>query len=231
MDTNHPIALSPMHQQQVEMGAVMELIDGWQRAVRYTSAVDELERVKTGVGIFDESPVGKLITQGMDLDNLLGTVFPSKRRVSVGTALQISNHTTLARIADDELWLIAKKEHLSSLTFQLEPYNENCIHSVDITSLLAAISIIGPHSSLLLSSVTELDLSPFNFKSGRCAQTEIAGVHCTLVRLDTADLPAYSLYFGREYGDYMWESLFEVGRNISITPSGTEAMAIIRPES
>lgn len=209
----------------------MELIDGWQRAVRYTSTADELERVKTGVGIFDESPVGKMITQGMDLDTIIETVFPSKTQVSVGTALQIDNHTTLARIADDELWLIAKKEYLSSLSSQLEPYNESCLHSIDITSLLAAISIIGPHSSLLLSSVTELDLSPFNFKNGRCAQTQIAEVHCTLVRLDTANLPAYSLYFGREYGDYMWESLFEAGHNISITPSGTEAMAIIRPES
>ena len=62
------------------------------------------------------------------------------------------------------------------------------------------------------------------FDSGSSAQSQFAEIHGTLVRLDAAGLPAYTLFFGREYGDYMWESVLEAGERYGLVPFGTEAL-------
>ena len=60
-----------------------------------------------------------------------------------------------------------------------------------------------------------------------CAQGEAVGVHGIFVRADRGGVPGYRLYFGREYGEYVWEALLDAGREYGAAPVGIEALALI----
>jgi heterotetrameric sarcosine oxidase gamma subunit len=227
MVTRQPVALSPLHHQHVELGAEMELSEGWQRPARYTSADDELEGLRAGVGICDVSPAGKLTVQGDGVDALLAAAFPDAGLLSVGQAARAGGDTALARLTHDEVWVTTAPNQAATMAQRLSRDAQGCVHTVDVTSARAAVRIVGPRSHMLLAAVTELAVAPSAFGDRRCAQSRFSEVHGTLVRLDTAELPDYTLYFGREYGDYMWESLLEAGERYHLTPFGTEALGKI----
>ena len=71
-------------------------------------------------------------------------------------------------------------------------------------------------------------MAPDAFPDASCAQSRFAEIHGTLVRLDAAGLPGYTLLFGREYGDYMWESIMETGERYGLAPFGLEALGRLR---
>ena len=225
---SRPVALSPLHQRHVALGAEMALVDGWQRPVRYAAADEELAAVRSGVGVCDVSPMGKLALLGDGLDALLDSALPNTTPPAVGRAARVDEESFAARVARDEALVTTASSRTSSLSERLTAGAAGCAHVVDVTSALAAVRIAGPRSRDLLAALTELDVARDAFDSGSSAQSQFAEIHGTLVRLDAAGLPAYTLFFGREYGDYMWESIMEAGERYDVTPFGIETLGRLR---
>ena len=99
---------------------------------------------------------------------------------------------------------------------------------VDITSALCGVSIIGPASTQLLSRITDLDISHRAMPDLTCAQARFAEVQGLLLRRDIQSIPAYQLYAGREFGEYLWETLIHAAAETGGGPVGTEALARLR---
>ena len=225
---SRPVALSPLHHRHVELGADMAPIDGWLRPVRYGDADEEVAAVRSTVGVCDVSPMGKLALLGDSLDALLGNVFPDTDPPEVGRAARVDDETVVARLAHDEALAATAAGRRSRLDETLTASASGCAHVVDVTSALAAVRIMGPRAPDLLAALTELDVAPDAFPDASCAQSSFAEIHGKLVRLDAAGLPGYTLLFGREYGDYAWESIMEAGERYGLAPFGIEALGRLR---
>ena len=230
MTTQTPVGLSAMHQQHVDLGAVMEEVDGWQRPTRYLSVEEELEQIRKGVGLCDVSPTGKLLIQGEAIDDILGTAFPKLGALDIGDARAQSLKTgstdsevLLARLAADEALALTPPNMAPQVAESLEG-PEQCIHALEITSALAGVKVAGPLAHQLLAAVTEIDVSLDGFSNMTCAQAPVAEVHGTLLRNDMDGLLSFELYFGREYGEYMWDALMEAGEEYGVVPFGIEAL-------
>ena len=104
----------------------------------------------------------------------------------------------------------------------------DCVHLLDHTSGLAGVRLTGPESDQLLSKLTELDTSPDAFPNLSCAQTRCAEIHGTLIRTDLGPLPSYDLFFPREFGEYMWDAIFEAGEEFGVAAVGFEAADRVR---
>ncbi len=226
-----PIARSAMHYQHLALGAVMVERDGWQRPARYASVKQELDQLRGAVGLCDISPVGKLSVQGDDLDSALARAFGDARPPDVGAVQRRSVSSgsaqlpvVLARLAHDEAMVFTEPGHAAAVSETLEQQADLCAHVVDVTSGLGGVQITGPSGHLLLAGVTELDASPDALPELSCAQTRIAGVHAVLLRLDVGNVLGYEVYFGREFGEYMWDALLEAGDEHGAVPVGMEAM-------
>lgn len=196
---------------------------GWQRPATYTSAGQEIERARAGVGLGDISPVPKLGLQGTDLDVALRQALPGLDPPAVGEVARRPGdgggaETLVARLAEDEALVLGLR--LEALA--VEP--DRCAHVVEITSAMAAVSVTGPSAQALLSGISDLDVSSGSFPDLRCTQATFAEIHGTLLRLDLGGLPGYQLYFSREFGEYMWDALMEAGEAFQVTPLGLEAM-------
>ena len=234
MTSWNPVKRSSLHHKHLALGATLEEQGGWQQPARYSSAEQELERLKIGAGLCDVSPVGKIGLQGEDLDPLLTATFPGAMELQIGSLRQMEVGSpsgpwccVLARLAMDEYLAITPTNRNTTLIELLEEDPDRCAHVVDLTSALAGVRIAGPSAVLLLASLTELNLSDEAFADLRCGQVKMAGIHGTLLRRDMAGLLCYELYFTREFGEYMWDVLMEAGERYDGLPVGFEAMELL----
>ena len=97
------------------------------------------------------------------------------------------------------------------------------MHVTDVTSTLAAFSLVGPRSRELLSKLTSLNLTDRCLPDFSCAQTQLAKCHATLARLDASGLLAYRLFVTRDYAEFVWDALMEAGHDCGLAPIGMEA--------
>ena len=216
-----------MHYRHLELGAQMTEHEGWTLPARYTDAEEEATRVREGVGITDISHVGKIRLQGETVDEALREALSDYQATSVGS-VSISSDTVVARLADNDCLILTKPAELTTVLDSLNL--DGCVHPVNITSVLAAVRIIGPNAPAVLAGVTHLDLTPAYFPNLSCAQTMVAEIHGTVIRKDVSGLLTYDVYFGRDYGDHMWESLIDAGEWHGLTPIGLEALALLNGE-
>mgnify|MGYP001351737675 CR=1 FL=1 len=228
-----PLALSAIHQKHLEMGATLEEIDGWKRPLRYTTLEDETQHVREGVGICDTSPVGKLNVQGAGLVSFLRKIFPRgdvveilrvQRRL-IGRNLD-RTELWLARLADDEMLLLTKPGGLSKVKERFTSKPVECVHMVDVSSGLASVTAVGLMARELLGRMTELDARDKAFPNMSCVQVKFAEIYSIVLRRDLGGMFGYELYFEREYGEYIWDTLLHE-KDLCVVPFGVETLEFL----
>ena len=227
-----------MHHKHLELGAYMVESDGWQRPARYTSAEREIEHARAAVGIGDISPVGKFSLHGDEIDSVIGAGLTHIDLPGVGGVRQYPASSsgrapeavTLLRLAQDEIMALTHPGLPLPASLALGGNSDSCAHVVDLTSGLAGVRVIGPLAEQLLTRVAEIDVADDAFPDKRCAQINGAEIHNVLLRLDQNGLRSYELYFGREFGEYMWDALLEVGEDCGLRPIGIEALGRLQDE-
>ena len=226
-----PVALSSIHTNHIKLGAVMEEVEGWYLPVRYGSSDTEMEQARKSVGIADMSPIGKFFVEGTTVDTFLEEIFREPSVLDVGSSRRVSLgdersgvEVNVARLMVDELLISTESRDCEDVSNFLGGRLDRCLHVTNVTSGFSVIRVIGPQGLSLLENVTELDLSTPVFPDKSCAQTRLADVHCTILRVDLGRLLAYDLYVAREYGEHVWSFLYEVGETFDLTPVGMEAI-------
>jgi sarcosine oxidase subunit alpha len=227
----NPVALSALHHKHLQLGADMVELRGWQRPACYTGAEDEICRLSEAVGLCDVSPVGKLNVQGEEIDHFLDAAILDFDKMGVGGVSRgqlvtgdLQQAAEIARLAYDELLMLTAPGQAAAVMSLLEEHRYKCVHIVDITSALTGVRLAGPDTRHVLSRLTELDIGPDALPDWSSAQAKIAEVSGILVRRDAGDLLGFDLYFSRDYGEYMWESLMEAGEDYLIVPFGIDAL-------
>ena len=221
-----PVGKSAFYHRQLAMGAHMVERDGWLQPAYYSSA-DQEERLSTeSTGICDVSPSVKLLLQGDNLGGFLNDALSSDDSPAIGEVRQVSNPARgrLARLTTDECLILCEPEALADWTTALGEPTRDSVHFVDQTSGLCGVRLIGPGSDALLSKLSEFDTSPGAFTNMSCAQSRFAEIHGTIVRADLGPLPSYDLFFSREFGEYVWDAIFEAGEDFGVAPVGLDAM-------
>jgi sarcosine oxidase subunit gamma len=92
------------------------------------------------------------------------------------------------------------------------------------------VTVLGPRSVELLRTCSALDLRERSVPNLRCAQTSLARVHAVVARNDVGTLPAYALLFSRDYAEFVWEWLIEMGHEFGVQPIGISALEQLHRE-
>ena len=126
-----------------------------------------------------------------------------------------------ARLISSPGTAAAVQSHLEAVT---QPAAASaCVHLTDVTSSFTAVQIAGPRSRDLLRKLTALDLRPAQFPDLSCAQGSLANVHALVIRADIQTHLSYQVYYGREFGEYVWEALLDAGQEFGALPFGMAA--------
>jgi sarcosine oxidase, subunit alpha len=237
------IRRTPCHHGHQESNATWMDMGAWKRPLVYSTIEAECRAVHERVGIIDVGTLGKLDVKGRDAAAYLEWIHPNRvanlkpgrirYRVMLDDAGIILDDGTIARLADDHFFVTTGTGALEAVEQWLEWWladGGRCVHVTNITAGLGAINVAGPRSRELLTRLTDLDLSSVAVPYLGLTQGLVAGVPALLLRIGFVGELGYELHFPAEYGDYLWTTLLDTGKDLGIAPFGVEAQRVLRLE-
>lgn len=244
---HHPVKRTPACHLQQKAGAHMELSGSWHRA-RYfgtdATAQDEIDAVRTRVGILDASTLGKFRVFGPDAGRIL-------ERVYVGNMQQIeTDRMKYAAMCNEDGCLVddgvvvrrgASDYYLTTssaradMTIQWLRYHsrhESWQYAVvNLTDAFGVINLAGPQAREVLARLTEADLTntalPY---MGYQELTVMEDIPARVMRLGFVGELSYELHVPASAMPALWQALLAAGRDFGIQPFGLEAQNTLRLE-
>jgi len=219
-----PQKQSSVHAAHVERGAVMAHKDGWVMPERYADLNDEVIRVQQGVGLIDRSDIIKIDVKGSALQTWVKQTFDVDIKAQEACRGITDDGTVriccLMRV--DWGLMIDPTPHKAERVDTLMEHAPGELHMTDVSSVYTALQLIGPRCLDVLQKLTSLDLRPSLFSNLTCKQGTIAKVPGLMLRDDLAVYPSYWIFITREYGEFVWETICDVGKACDLIPIGYE---------
>lgn len=237
-----------------ENGAVFELVAQWRRARYFPKAGEkmhaavnrECRAVRTSVGIFDASTLGKIEVVGPDAAEFLNRMYtnPWKAlepgRCRYGLLLKedgfITDDGVSARMAADRFHLTTTTGGAARVLNLMEDYLQTEWPDLNVwltstTEQYAVIALQGPNARKVLKPLVEgIDLSAEAFPHMAVREGTICGVPTRLFRVSFTGELGFEINVPSAYGRALWEQLMAEGAQYGITPYGTETMHVLRAE-
>ncbi|WP_280986663.1 glycine cleavage T C-terminal barrel domain-containing protein, partial [Hansschlegelia zhihuaiae] len=251
-----PTRLPPSHFFAEEQGAVFVETGQWMRAAYFPrpgekdwleTTIREVNTVRSAVGVYDASTLGKIDVQGADAAAFLDRVYVNAfSSLAVGKAryglmlredgVAMDDGTT-TRLSDTHFYMTTTTGNAAGVMRHLEfcrqwLWPELDVHFASVTDQWAQFAIAGPRSREVVAALVDgQDVSnealPY---MGAKELTVCGGVKARLFRLSFSGELAYELAVPARYGDAMIRRIVEAGQPFGICPYGAEALAVMRIE-
>ncbi|GBD50407.1 sarcosine oxidase subunit alpha family protein [Methylopila sp. Yamaguchi] len=251
-----PTRLPPSHFWAEEQGAVFVETGLWMRAAYFPRAgeadwlettIREVNTVRTAVGVYDASTLGKIDVQGADAGVFLDRVYINgfstmpvgKARYGVmlredGFAM---DDGTVARLSPTHYYVTTSTAHAAQAMRHLEYcrqwlWPELDVHLASITDQWAKYAIAGPRSrDVVASLVDDADVSDAGLPYLGVKEVTVGGgVKARLFRLSFSGEMAFELAVPARYGDATIRAIIAAGQPFGICPYGAEALSVMRIE-
>ena len=252
-----PIRLTPSHNWAVEKNAVFVETGNWLRAqwfpipgeTHWRESVDrEVLGTRNSVGICDVTTLGKIDIKGKDCGEFLNRVYANNfgklaiGKVRYGLMLREDgiayDDGTTARLGENHFVMTTTTANAVTVFRNLEFFKqclwpELDVHLISTTDAWAQFAIAGPNSRKLLEKIVDksYDISNESFPFMACTNLTICnGIPARLFRISFSGELAYELAVSRKFGDSLVRVLMKAGKEINVTPYGTEALGVMRIE-
>ncbi len=228
---------TPLYDNHVAAGGRMVPFAGWEMPVQYESILAEARAVRTASGLFDVSHMGRISIEGRDaaalLDRVLSTSVP-KLRLRRARYVLICNEQ--GGIIDDAIvYRLGRRRYVlvpnASNADAVEAWVRRWRRSSDdadiqvVTDELAMIAHQGPAAQMILSRLTDHDLS--SLRLFRAVQTEVAGAPCIVARTGYTGEDGFELMVPVVDAPRIWRALIDAGA----APCGLGARDVLRLEA
>ena len=249
-----PVRMTPTHDWAIVKGAMFEDVGQWKRA-RYfplrgegmREAVDrECRAVRQSVGMFDGSTLGKIEIVGPHAEEFLNRIYATSftklapGRCRYGIMLRedgsILDDGVVGRLAADRFHVTTTTSGAAQVVNHMEDYLQTEWSELDcwltsVTEQWAVIAVQGPQARGILERlVEEVDLSPSAMPHMSLREGRICGVPMRLFRVSFTGELGFEINVPADYGNAVWEAVYDAGFSRVITPYGTEAMHVLRAE-
>jgi glycine cleavage system aminomethyltransferase T len=209
------VTCSPMESQGRAAGGRFELRDGWNVAVEYTGSAD----IAAGtVGWADVSHLTKLELQGESdaLDAAAGTQLP------FGAAVR-RNDAWWCRLTQTRALVVGGRPVLSGAAGGGPVLGDTAgVEVVDVTSSLAALTLVGPLARETFARFCAIDLRP-RVAPLRALRPGSVGRQPAIVIHEGAQ--RFLFLFGWATSEYMWSVVADAGGHLGGRPLGVDQLA------
>jgi glycine cleavage system aminomethyltransferase T len=141
----------------------------------------------------------------------------------------VRSDLTVARLSADE-FQVGANGNLDFDYLRREAPSDGSVTVDDITGSTCCIGLWGPHAREVVEKLTQDDFSNENFKYFRCKQVRIGGVPVTAMRLSYVGELGWELYTTADYGQRLWDMLWQAGSEFGIIAGGRAAFNSLRME-
>jgi len=257
-DLFEPVRKTPIHDWAAERNAVFEDVGQWKRAHYYPQPADrgreslhaavarECKAVRTSVGMFDGSTLGKIEVVGPDAAEFLNRMYVNAwTKLGVGRCRYgilcredgfVRDDGVIGRLAPDRFHVTTTTGGAAGVLGMMEDYLQTEWPDLDVwltstTEQWAVIAVQGPRARDVLAPLVEgVDISKEKFPHMAVAECRVAGVAARLFRVSFTGELGFEVNVPSSHGRAVWEAIHAAGQPFGITPYGTEAMHVLRAE-
>ncbi|MFD3430389.1 glycine cleavage system aminomethyltransferase GcvT [Nocardia fluminea] len=161
--TDTALLEGPIHAVHVELGATFAPFGGWEMPVQYAGTVGEHTAVRTTVGLFDVSHLGKATVAGPGaatfvnsaLTNDLGRIQPGKAQYTLCCAEDggVIDDLIAYYVSDDEVFLVPNAANTAAVVAELRKVAPAGITVTDQHRDYAVFAVQGPKATEVLTAL------------------------------------------------------------------------------
>ncbi|MFU0503890.1 sarcosine oxidase subunit alpha [Pseudaminobacter sp. NGMCC 1.201702] len=245
---------TPIDSWAEENGAIFEPVSLWRRAWYFPKAGEDMHRavarecrqVRSSVGMFDASTLGKIEIVGPDAAEFMNRIYtnawsrlaPGRCRYGLllGEDGFIRDDGVIGRLTKDRFHVTTTTGGAPRVLAMMEDYlqtewPELKVWLTSTTEQWAVIALNGPNARKLIEPlVEEIDLSDEALPHMSIAEGRICGVPTRLFRVSFTGELGFEVNVPARHGLAVWKALHEAGQQYGITPYGTETMHVLRAE-
>ena len=207
----------------------------------YSNPVEEHLNTRNNVGMQDLSTMGEVDIKGPGAERLINRLLVNEVRDLLPGQVRYStmcnesggiiDDVTVYKFHDEHFMIVTSSApRKKSARWISEHALGHSAYATDLTGAIALISVQGPRSRDLLSSISNpqsplSDLKFFHFTSATINDTTLI-----VSRSGYTGELGYELYVPSEEALGVWEFLMKSGRDFGLRPYGTAAMQSLRIE-
>ena len=237
MDQPAQLKRTPLFERHTSHGARMVDFSGWEMPVQYTSILDEARAVRSRVGIFDVSHMGRVEVRGPAAGQFLSRVYSVDvanmriRRARYGLICNeqggIIDDCILYRQGEQRYLLVPNASNTEAVLGWLSRWAPlpRPASFEDITPKTAMLALQGPQAADLLRDLTPADID--SLKAFSAVETYVAGIDTFLGRTGYTGEDGFELIVPSDKAAAAWGRLVERGA----TPAGLGARDVLRLEA
>jgi sarcosine oxidase subunit alpha len=201
--TAGPLKRSPVHHLHARDQPKFIVQHGWELVASFGDTGAERHAVVQSVALADVSWLGKLECKGPWAAGI------ARQRLAGATPCPVTPERLL--------WIVEPSStHMVMDALESLRAGQPRCYLLDMSSVYASFDLIGPRVADVLCKVSAASPEP-----GAPIFAPVEGIRCLLVRHERG----LQLHFQREFGEYLWDSLLDAGREFDIRPVGVEALA------
>ncbi len=235
---------SPLHDRHVQRGAKFGAFGGWEMPLEYAATqpggggvLKEHHAVRSGVGVFDVSHLGKARVAGpgaaahvdATLTNSLARIAPGRAQYTLccdDPTGGIVDDLIAYFVGPDEMFLVPNAANNAEVVARLAAEAPPGVDVVDLHEEYAILAVQGPRSDDLLRSV---DL-PVGHRYMSFVQTSWKDATLTVCRTGYTGEHGYELVLPAEAAGVLWDALFDAGATYDAVACGLGARDTLRTE-
>lgn len=231
---------TPFTDIHIAMGAKMHEFAGYNMPIEYTTGIiDEHLTVVNGVGVFDVSHMGEFWVKGPNALQFLQKICSNNiAALPIGKAQYNFFPNGKGGIVDDlivyhyepeKYLLVVNAANIEKDWKWINSQNSEGAELENSSDNMAQLAIQGPKAAELLQTLTDIPLSEIPYYSFTVGS--IAGVDNVIIsNTGYTGAGGYELYFYPQFGQQLWNKLFEAGEPFGLKPIGLGARDTLRLE-
>lgn len=231
---------TPFTDIHIALGAKMSEFAGYNMPIEYgTGIIDEHLTVINQVGVFDVSHMGEFWVKGPNALRFLQKVCSNNiAALPVGKAQYNCFPNGKGGIVDDlivyhyepeKYMLVVNAANIDKDWEWVNVNNAEAAILENASDNMAQLAIQGPKAQALLQQLTDVDLSSipyYAFAVGR-----LAGVDNVIIsNTGYTGAGGFEIYFYPQFGEQIWNAIFEAGQPFGVKPIGLGARDTLRLE-
>ena len=227
---------TPFYDQHVSSGAKIVDFHGWEMPLQYSGIIDEHKNLRSNVGLFDVSHMGRFKITGTSAENCLQNLLTNDvTKISDLQAIYspmcsesggILDDVIAYRINKDDFLLVVNSSNIEKDFAWVASHSQDA-HVKNISDQMALLALQGPASEKVLKA-SGLDLS--ELKRFHLITTKMFDVDCLLARTGYTGEDGFEIFFPSSHTE-IWDKLLETGINFGIKPVGLGARDTLRLEA
>ncbi|MHA6799654.1 GcvT family protein [Bounagaea algeriensis] len=212
--------------------------DAWSAMFHSPIAAVEAYKTRNAVALYDMTSLKRLEVSGPGALEFLDRLTTGKMDKSVGAVTYtlmldeaggVRSDLTVARLGQQS-FQIGANGNLDHDYFHRQLPADNSVQVRDITGGTCCIGVWGPLARELVQPLSRDDLSHEGLKFFRCKPAHIAGIPVTAMRVSYVGELGWEIYTSAEYGQRLWDVLFDAGQPLGVVAAGRAAFNSLRLE-